>query len=57
MTAPATASGISRATIVMIGMRPFRNAWRMMTSRYDRPFDLAVVTYSLLSTSSMLARV
>ena len=41
----------------MIGMRPFRNAWRMITSRLTRPFERAVVTYSLLSTSSMLARV
>jgi len=41
----------------MMGMSPFRSACRMMTWRSTRPFDRAVVTYSLLSTSSMLARV
>ena len=41
----------------MIGRSAFRSAWRTRTVRRGRPFDRAVVTYSLPRTSSMLARV
>jgi hypothetical protein len=43
--------------IVMIGISPLRRACRMITTRLGNPFERAVVTYSLCSTSSMLARV
>ena len=52
--APATSSGSSRPTTVMIGISAFRRPWRTRTIRPRSPLDLAVVTYSLDSTSSML---
>ena len=56
-TAPPRRPPNARPITVVVGMRAFRRACFLMTTRSSSPFDRAVLMYSWFRTSSMLERI